>query len=172
MTMTRPTRQLPSKDQLCAIFSYDPITGSLIWKERVFASALANGWNARYANKVAGVKNSEGYLSVSINKRKYLVHRVIWKMLHCEDPLIVDHIDGDRTNNSAANLRHANESLSAFNKKLPSGRLPRGVQPNGSKYMARLAGKHLGTYATPEEAHAVYCATAQQRFNGVPNALQ
>jgi hypothetical protein len=170
--MSRNNKPLPSAEELSQLFSYDKERGVLVWKERKFSSLLANGWNKRYANKCAGVKNSAGYLVVAINNEKYLAHRIIWKMVNSDEPVVVDHIDGDTMNNAISNLRAADESLSAFNKRLPKKRLPRGVQPNGYRYMARLAGQHLGTYATPEEAHAVYCSAAKQRFNCVPNALQ
>lgn len=152
------------------MFAYNANTGILTWRERMFDSLRANGWNTRYANKAAGVKNSAGYLSVSINNSRYLAHRVIWKLLHGTEPLIIDHIDGDRTNNKAANLRQADESLSAFNKQLSCGRLPRGVQPNKYRFQARIANKYLGTYATPEEAHEVYCLAAEMMYNTPPTA--
>lgn len=170
--MSRNNKPLPTKQELLEIFEYDKQSGVLTWKPRKFSSLLANGWNSKYANKIVGVKNSAGYLVLSINNTKYLAHRIIWKMINNEEPVVVDHIDGNPLNNSIDNLRAADESLSSFNKRLSQKRFPRGVQPNGSRYMARLAGSHLGTYATPEEAHAVYCAAAQQRFNCVPNPLQ
>lgn len=170
--MPRNNKTLPSKSELLELFEYDENAGILFWKRRTFDSSLANGWNTKYAGKQVGVKNSAGYIVLSINNTRYLAHRIIWKMVNDDEPIVVDHIDGNPLNNSIANLRAADESLSAFNKRLPKKRLPRGVQPNGARYMARLANTHLGTYATPEEAHAVYCAAAKQRFNGVPNALQ
>ena len=152
------------------MFSYDADTGILTWRERKFNSLLANGWNTRYANKVAGVKNSAGYLCVSINDSRFLAHRVVWKLLHGTEPLIVDHINGDKTNNRASNLREASESLSMFNRRIQKGRLPRGVQPNKYRFMARIGKKYLGTYATPEEAHEVYSLAATMMYNTAPTA--
>ena len=152
------------------MFAYNAKTGVLIWRKREFDSNHASGWNTRYANKPAGVKNSAGYLSVSIEKSRFLAHRIAWKWLHGTEPLIVDHIDGNKTNNSAMNLREASESLSIFNKRLCKGRLPRGVQPNGSRFAARIANRHLGTYTTPEEAHEVYCLAAEMIYHTPPAA--
>ncbi len=151
------------------MFDYNDQTGVLTWKERSFNSALASGWNTKYANKVAGVKNNAGYISVSINKRRYLAHRIIWKLLHNTEPQIVDHIDGNRTNNSMSNLREADTVLSAYNKRIPKGRLPRGVQPNLNGFMARLCTRYIGTYKTPEEASMAYQQAAMDKFNFVPN---
>ena len=147
------------------MFAYDADTGVLTWRKRKFESLLANGWNTRYANKIAGVKNSDGYVCVAIDGSKFLAHRIVWKWLYGTEPLIVDHIDGDRTNNTASNLREATESLSMFNRRLCQGRLPRGVQPNKYRFMARINNKYLGTYATPEEAHEVYCLAAEMLYH-------
>jgi len=152
------------------MLAYDENTGVLTWQERKFSSPLASGWNTRYANKAAGIKNSAGYLVVSIEKSRFLAHRIAWKWLHGTEPSIVDHIDGDRTNNAAGNLREATESLSMFNRRLCQGRLPRGVQPNGNNFAARIAGRHLGTYATPKEAHEVYCRAAEMLYHTPPTA--
>ena len=150
------------------MFAYDQETGVLTWKKRSFKSIHCGYWNTRYAGKPAGVKNSSGYICIKINRKKYLAHRIIWKMVNNEEPLVVDHIDCNPLNNSLRNLRPANESLSAYNKVLPVGRLPRGVQPNGYRFQARLKGKYIGTYATPEEAHKAYASAAKREYNFTP----
>lgn len=154
------------------MFNYNPETGSLSWKPRKFNSPFASFWNTRYADKEITTKNSTGYLTVSINKSRYLVHRVVWKMLNGSEPAIVDHIDCNRTNNKADNLRVASESLSLFNRKTTATTLPRGVQKNGYRFMARVnydnKSVYLGTYATPEEAHEVYCLAAETIYNTTP----
>jgi len=159
---------LPVQKELLEMFSYDPSTGDLYWKERKFKSALANGWNKRYANKKSGVENNEGYISVSINKKRYLAHRIIWKMNYGNEPMIIDHIDGNRKNNLLQNLRPATGALSLFNRKLKTGRLPRGVQPNKNGFMARLCTTYLGTYSTSSEASEAYKKAAMAKFNFVP----
>lgn len=166
--MSRKIKKLPTQEELKSLFYYSEESGLLTWKERKFESPYAAHWNTRYAGKLAGVKNSSGYLTVKINKEKFLVHRIIWKLIRNEEPVVVDHIDCNKENNSIANLRSASESLSAYNKALPDGRLPRGVQPNGSKFMARLKGKYLGTYPTPEKAYQVYMKAALSEYNFTP----
>lgn len=166
--MARKSKPLPTQEELKSLFDYSEDSGVLIWKQREFKSLYANHWNTRHAGKPAGVKNSAGYLTVKINKEMFLVHRIIWKLIHNEEPLIVDHIDCNPLNNSISNLRAASESLSTYNRVLPVGRLPRGVQPNGYRFMARLKGKYLGTYATPEKAYEVYAKAAQREYNFTP----
>ncbi len=54
-----------------------------------------------------GWKSYPGYWRVGINGKMYLIHRVIYEMLHGKIPegKQVDHIDGDPSNNSPSNLR-------------------------------------------------------------------
>lgn len=56
-------------------------------------------------------KNASGYYYVSINGKQYLVHRVLWKMRTGEEPpTVVDHKDGDRTNNLQHNLQKVTQA--------------------------------------------------------------
>jgi hypothetical protein len=153
-------KPLPSQEYLNSILSYDKDTGVLTWRERKFESALANGWNKKYAGKPLTTVSSAGYIFVTIDNSKYLAHRVIWKMITNDDVLIVDHINRNRIDNRLCNLREASTSLSMHNRKHTSCRLPQGVQPNGYRFMARINHKgksfHLGTHATPELASQAY----------------
>ena len=87
--------QLPAKEQLDELFDYRD--GALYWRKS--SSTLAP------AGSKAGCVNGRGYLVVGINYKKYLVHRLIWVM-HGNDPVaVLDHINGDTTDNRIENLR-------------------------------------------------------------------
>lgn len=63
-------------------------------------------WNALYAGKEAGALRPRRDITVSIYKRRYLAHRLIWLHVHGKWPRYqIDHIDGDRANNRLNNLR-------------------------------------------------------------------
>ena len=68
---------------------------------------------------VAGSKDRD-YLSVTVDEVAYKVHRVIWAIVKGEDPgeLMVDHIDGNKTNNRIENLRLATNSQNQANRPL------------------------------------------------------
>lgn len=167
-------KPLPSQEYLNSILSYDKDSGVLSWKERQFESSLANFWNKRYAGKPITTVGSAGYVFLSVDKSRYLAHRVIWKMMTGHDALIVDHINRNRLDNRLCNLREASTSLSMHNKAHKGGRLPQGVNPNGYRFMARISNQgktiHLGTYATPEEASEVYCLAADMLYSTPPTA--
>jgi hypothetical protein len=91
---------------------------------------------------------------------KYL-HRVI---LAAPEGFEVDHIDGNRLNNTRANLRvvpHKANMRNMLGKK-------RGVYAEGARFRSAITVDyrqiHLGTYDTREEAHAAYAA-AKKRYH-------
>src|ERR1044071_5908615 len=60
--------------------------------------------------------NTEGYVTC---KDKYLLHRVLMKVT--DQSIIVDHIDGNRCNNTLTNLRKSTAALNAQNRKKKIG---------------------------------------------------
>lgn len=65
------------------------------------------------------VRKHDGYVHVNLYKRGYCIHRVIWELFN--EPLteneVVDHIDGDKLNNSISNLRKTTELINQKNKR-------------------------------------------------------
>lgn len=97
--------------QLHELFEYKD--GSLHWKHR------HGGKNNRAAGTKAGTPlGKKAYLRVSVDYRFYYVHRLIWLMHHGELPDVIDHIDGDPSNNRIENLRAATISNNMQNSKL------------------------------------------------------
>ena len=79
-----------------------------------------------------------------------------------EPPEFLDHKDGDKANNRIENLRPADRSQPSEQR--PSTRNTsgfKGVSPSkrGQRYNAKKI--HLGTYDTPQEAHATYLSAAK-----------
>ena len=50
--------------------------------------------------------HSAKYHTVVSQKKNLMVHRLVWMLHHNKNPNIIDHIDGDRHNNSIENLRN------------------------------------------------------------------
>jgi hypothetical protein len=161
---------LPRQAELLKMFSYDPATGVLSWRYR---DGYPAQWNGRFAGKPAGgPTHVHGYIVVNLGKGKLaLAHRIIWKMLHDEEPPSIDHVDGDEANNRETNLRAATHSQNMRNKAPHRGKvLPKGVsttrKPGRYRASIFLDGKcvNLGVFDGPEAAHGAYCDRAEKAF--------
>lgn len=123
-------------------------------------------WNARYAGKIVGCENRFGHIVCNLDDRTHLVHRLIWKLVTGDEPPYLDHHDANPTNNSWVNLRAASQSQNLGNGRRHRDNLSgrKGVSRGGSGYKARLKNRHLGVFATPEEAHLAYVTAAEEHF--------
>jgi hypothetical protein len=65
-----------------------------------------------------GNRRKDGYFHAEINKRKYLLHRLIFTLKHGYTPVFIDHINGDRSDNRIENLRLATVSENMYNTKI------------------------------------------------------
>jgi len=72
---------------------------------------------AAKAGKQVGYKRKDGVSCLFVDKKPYLLHRIVFLMHHGYLPDMVDHIDGNRTNNKIENLREATHAQNAWNSK-------------------------------------------------------
>lgn len=143
-------------DELRTALVYDANLGTFIWLIRP-SKAIKIGY-------IAGALDDKGYITIGINKRIYKAHRLAWLYVTGEWPNgLIDHIDGNKSNNSFANLRVVNESGNSQNVRRPNKRNKSGFMGvifYQNKWRASMTvngkTKWLGDYATPEEAHQVY----------------
>ena len=131
-------------------------------------------------------KNSKGYIKAAMGGKTVLLARYVW-LLHSGDwpKQDIDHINRDKLDNRIANLRDVSCSENAKNKtplyqlgksRNKSSGLPTGVEFNKRNryrpYTAQVWSggktKHLGCFATPEEASACY----QQEIARIRNGEQ
>ncbi len=97
------------------------------------------------------------------------LHRFV---LRAEPGVEVDHIDGDRLNNTRANLRRCtsrqNKQNSAVKRNSVSGLKGAQYNPRYGTYSARIRVNgvriNLGTFPDPESAHAAYAKAAVEHF--------
>lgn len=137
-------------------FKYD--RGKLIWlKVPKHASKSLVG-------KEAGSYTAQGYLSVTVEQVRYLLHRLVWFYHHEFWPdNDIDHINGIRDDNRIENLREATRQQNLFNSISKGGSSKyKGVSwdKGRNKWVAQytLNRKHfyIGRFNTEEDAHEAY----------------
>jgi hypothetical protein len=146
-----------TQQRLKELLNYDPATGVFTW--------LVGGHGVKVGD-VAGADNGSGYIRFSVDgKRGRKAHRLAWLYMTGEWPVgAVDHRDLDKANNAWANLREATNSQNQANKTGRNSTGFKGVYKDHNRFKAMISvnGKqiHLGNRSTPEEAHALYVAAA------------
>lgn len=147
-------------DQLKSLLHYEPETG-------LFTRLTEHGrW---HVGDLCGWANGNGYVRLEIAGGRYHAHRLAWLYVHGEWPENnIDHIDGDRSNNRIANLRVANPSQNIANSRKRKASEFKGVSRRHKRWVAQITlnykSLYLGTFNTPEEAHAAYLAAATRLF--------
>lgn len=150
-----------TQKRLKELLEYSPETGLFHWK-------VDRGAAGSKAGDIAGGIDEGGYVRIKIDGKKYRAHRLAWFYMTGEWPLqMVDHKDTVRNNNRWENLRAADLNINAQNRRVAhrnnksSGLL--GVhRQRGKKFISTIhfngRNEYLGSYATPELAHAAYLA--------------
>jgi hypothetical protein len=98
--------------------------GKLFWLPRPlhhFSSAdYQSRTNNRFAGTEAGNVGNCGYRRVNFAGKFYLTHRLVWFLHFGEWPSMIDHLNGDRTDNRLSNLRVVSKHGNARNAKRPT----------------------------------------------------
>jgi hypothetical protein len=148
-------------DKLRELVDYDPETG--IFRRRTMA-----GNGTIPAGSVCGcLDKSTGYVKIFVAGRSRLAHRIAWLYVHGDWPYIIDHKNGNPSDNRIANLRNVSFQENVENRRLrtPNSSGYLGVvfepdHPTVMKYRAAIVfqdkGIHLGRFRTASEAAAAY----------------
>jgi hypothetical protein len=161
--MSRVNTPKPMPQGMGEYLAYDAIEGKLTWIQKS-AGSVAIG-------DLAGCVNNSGYLVTGFNGRLYRNHRIAW-FLHTgeQPPDQIDHIDGDKLNNTFTNLRTAtlgqNQHNQGRRKNNTSGYKGVSWKKKSGKWQATIVlhnkQHHLGYFDTPEEAYSAYCKAADE----------
>lgn len=98
-------------ESISNLIEYNPDNGFLYWKKRDENDGhAAISFNKRRAgNKIESKPFDNGhgnkYKRVKVLGQSYLYHRLCWALYKNEQPLYIDHINGDGTDNRIKNLR-------------------------------------------------------------------
>ena len=149
-------------ERLREVVSYDRATGEFV---------------RRGTGRRAGTLKDNGYLHFTVDGVKWGAHRLAWLYVHGQWPDgDIDHIDGNRRNNALANLRDVSRSTNLQNLRCAkshnksTGLLGAHFHRQSGRYTSRIQtngrDKHLGTFDTPEAAHAAYIAAKRELHEG------
>lgn len=136
---------------LSEVFYYDETSPSgLRWKIDVPYKGLFGGSASKVkVGDIAGTKqksrkNSKYRWKIKYQQKAYMAHRVIYQLMigPIDKNKVIDHIDGDSTNNILSNLRVVVQGLNA---------------KNTSKARSNKTG-HTGVSFSDREGYEYYCA--------------
>lgn len=86
-----------TQERLKELLDYDPLTG-------IFNCKVTRGSKAQ-KGEVAGSMRPNGYITISIDYKHFLAHRLAWLYCFGYFPDQIDHIDQNKSNNMIGNLR-------------------------------------------------------------------
>jgi hypothetical protein len=149
-----------TQEKLHELFDYQD-DGNLIWKKTSSSSALRGN--------IAGVLDRHaGYYRVGIDRKKYLLHRLIflYHKGYLTQGMEIDHINMEKTNNRIDNLREVTRAQNSYNTRKSATNVTgvKGVAwcktKKKYKVTVSLNGKniHLGYFDDLKEAEAAAIA--------------
>ena len=152
-------------NELRNVLSYDDNTGIFTW--------IARPSKAVKIGQIAGSLNNTGYVTIGIYGKVYKAHRLAWLYVTGDWPSgLMDHINGDKSDNRFENLRDIgprgnSENVRRPNKRNKSGFM--GVIWFQNKWRASITvnrkTQRIGDYDTPEEAHNAYVEAKRKYHN-------
>lgn len=159
---------IPTKQRLDDLLTYDAETGVLTWRERKWIDNRGRNKAFRFGGKVAGHPRSDGKVVVGVDGRLHLAHRLIWMMVHGEKPDCVDHINGDCGDNRLCNLRNGTQADNNRNvaRRSDNASGQAGVNYDATRrtWRVTLQGRAIGSFKSKSDAIA--CRLRAQRAAG------
>jgi len=112
--------------------------------------SIQNGQLHRKNKPCVGGARPDGYMSVIVNYKNKLVHRLTYEVAYgpIPDGFVIDHINGIRDDNRLDNLRLATPQQNRLNSKTPS----HNTSKEKSKWEVKLNCKTLGRFTEKWEA--------------------
>ena len=122
------------------------------------------------------LQTNEQYGYVTYKSTYLRVHRLVWMLHYGYNPTILDHINGDKMNNSIENLREVTNRENQQNQcRHRKGKLP-GIRKSADAWHAHFKRNQvaieIGPYHTKEDAHQVYIDAIQHLDIQIDNNIK
>ena len=149
-----------SQEEIMKVLHYDQHSGVFTW--------IAKSSTKTIVGSTAGhTHHLHRRVVITINGFKYLAHRLAWLYMTGEWPKnVIDHIDGDSTNNKWVNLRDVTQGGNTQNQRSghinsqTSKKLGVSFDKSRCKYSARICvnghQRLIGRFLTEDEAYNAY----------------
>jgi hypothetical protein len=164
-----------TQEELISNLKYNQSTG-------VFCRAkVSRPCNAKHLKSEAGYLSVNGkgnvYRKISINGKVYFAHSLAWLYVYGVMPKMIDHIDGNGSNNAMCNLRLADYNINSKNKKININNKTgvTGVSMRYGKYCVNIANIYRGCFCDLElaelVANEIYLKEGFHKNHGRVNAV-
>jgi len=154
--------------ELHSLLIYDKDTGHFYWRR-----SGPGRDTSKPAGTIQKTGSSKGYIKVTISKKRHRAHALAWLYIYGVYPPLIDHKDGNPSNNGIDNLRPTTQAMNAGNAKLSkrnkSGHKGVVWDKQKRKWMASIRsseGRHrtIGRFDDKEQAAEAYRKAALERF--------
>lgn len=159
-------------DALRLALHYDPESGVFVWRHRLSSAGRA----VKGCGKIAGALDAYGRVVIRLCGQLYFAHQLAWLYAHGKWPdNVIDHINGNRSDNRLTNLRDIPQSVNMQNRRSPKAghslkTLGVSWHEGAGRYRARLTVNrkelHLGLFDTIEAAQAAYISAKRKLHKG------
>lgn len=167
------TQNSISAERVREILRYDIDTGVFRWAEN--RGRKENGWVKVHEGDVCGHRSrTRGYIQIRVDFKKYYAHRLAWLFVYGEfPPGVIDHINGDTSDNRIANLRCVTQqenikNMHVFRNKhgYPGVVFHKKSQTYHATIKVNKCPISLGYFKTAEDAGMAYMEAKEKRDSG------
>lgn len=156
------------QEEIKRLFEYNPETGDFTWRVRTNGRCKIGA--------IAGTLNELGYRLLSIGGKTHYGHRMAWLYMTGSIPDgVIDHINGNPSDNRFANLRLVDDKVNQENRRAASKNSKSGFlgvhwHIRNKKWNAQIKIdgriKWLGAFKTAEDARDAYLDAKRQLHAG------
>lgn len=171
LALKRSSACRPTLERFKESLQYDPLSGALTWRIRYKYSKVHVGSLAGNLSKVGKTKI---YRELCLDGFKCYAHQVAWLLMTGAWPVaLIDHRDGDGTNNAFLNLREATVAENQHNRKSAQSNSTTGLagvsfrkddskKPFDARIKVNMRPIYLGSFETAELAYAAYLSAKRK----------